>query len=60
MMQGLNLLWLEQVGHELEQQGAGRQRAGNLRNAVRRLALKSSARAFASRAVFLPAHPQKL
>ena len=27
---GQNFSWLEQVGHELEQQGAGRQRAGNL------------------------------
>ena len=32
--------WVEQIGHELEQQGARRQRAKNLRNAVRRLCAK--------------------
>ena len=32
--------WLEQDGHRLEQQGPRRQRAGNLRNAVRRLCVK--------------------
>ena len=32
--------WIEQVGHGLEQQGARRQRAGNLRDAVRRLCVE--------------------
>ena len=46
---GQNFSWQEYVGQKLEQQRAGRQRAGNLRNAVRRLCVKSNARAFASR-----------
>ena len=46
---GQNFSWLEQVGHGLEQQGAGRQRARNLRNAVRRQCVKLNARACASR-----------
>ena len=37
---GQNFSWLESVGHELEQQGAGRQRAGNLRYAVRKLCVE--------------------
>ena len=37
---GQNFSWLEWIGHKLEQQGPRRQRAGNLRNAVRRLCVK--------------------
>ena len=44
-----NFSWLEYIGHELEQQGPRRQRAGNLRNAVRKYALKLNAGDFTSR-----------
>ena len=36
-----NFSWLGWFGHELEQQGAGRQRAGNFRNAVRTLCVEN-------------------
>ena len=46
---GRNFSWLEKIGHELEQQGPRRQRAGNLRNAVRKLCVKLNVSDFASR-----------
>ena len=38
---GQSFSWLDSIGHELEQQGPRRQRAGNLRNAVRRICVKN-------------------
>ena len=46
---GQNFSWLEEVGHKLEQQGERQKRAGNLRDAVRKFALKPNVLAFASR-----------
>ena len=43
---GQNFSWLEQVGHKLEQQEAGRQRARNLRNAVRKICVKIECKPF--------------
>ena len=43
---GQNFSWLKQVGHELEQQRAWRQRSGNFRNAVRRICVKIECRWF--------------
>ena len=37
---GQNFSWLEKFGHKLEKPGPRRQRAGNLRNAVRRQCVK--------------------
>ena len=48
-LMGQSFSWLQQGGHELEQQGARRQRAGNLRNAVRRLLVKKNVSDFACR-----------
>ena len=57
------------MGHELEQQGPRRQRAGNLRNAVRRICVKNGMQVILQadqrpkqnhKDAILPAHPQEL
>ena len=56
------------MGHELEQQGPRRQRAGNLRNAVRRICVKIGQVILQAdqrpkqnhKNEILPAHPQEL
>ena len=64
-----NLSWPEQIGHKFDRQGVRRQRAGNLRNAVRRICVEIECKWFCkpingqsktTRTQFCQVHPQEL